>query len=146
MRLILIFLLFLISYVTLGQSNSPTYLLIKIQNFSDVNKKRAFFAIMPDWAGKNASEIYSLKKYNNVKGVENNEACFYNSKTDTCFNLYNYFLSVTEALNFMSEKGWTVVSVYTEVNSGWDWGGMGGERVPMTSVNSKPVFVLKKTD
>jgi hypothetical protein len=60
--------------------------------------------------------------------------------------MYNYFYTTTEALNFLSKKGFILVTIYIDILSGFTSkeGGFNTGYVPITTVSSKPVFCFKK--
>jgi len=134
------------STACIGQEKTQlNYLLIRIgADYDFANKRNAFF-IMPEMGCDAAKNIYSLKKYDFKKNAVNTDGVFYYNQKNTTTNLYNYFLSNTEALNFLSYCGWTLLTPYIELFSGYDNQKNGaGEIIPITTVSSRPVFVLKK--
>ena len=146
MKLIIIAFLIGCAHFSFGQQKElAKYLLFRIDALVDVNGKDYYYAINAERGCDSAEKIYELKKYDNKKNALNNEGSFYHKEKDTVNNLYNYFLSPTEALNFLSKSGWTLFSIYTEVLSGYDNQRSGaGEIVPITTVYSRPVFCFKK--
>ena len=113
-------------------------------DYDYANKRNAFF-IIAETGCDNAKNIYSLKKYDFKKNAVNTNGVLYYTQKDTTGNMYNYFLSTTEALNFLSYSGWTLITSYIEVFSGYDNQKNGaGEIIPITTVASGPVFCLKK--
>ena len=146
MKLIIIAFLICLTKFSYGQENGITnFLLVRIDAQLDVNGKNYYYVINADGGCEAARHIYALIKYDNKKTAVNNEALFYNKEKDTVNNLYNYFISQTEALNFLSRTGWTLFTIYTEVFSGYDNQRNGaGEIVPITTVSSRPVFCFKK--
>jgi len=129
-----------------GQEQGITnYLLVRFEAAFDNTNKKDFYIINAEGGCDGAEKIYSLKKYDYTKNAINSGGSFYYQKKDAINNLYNYFLSPTEALNFLSRSGWSLFSIYTEVFSGYDNQRNGaGEIIPITTVSSKPVFCFKK--
>lgn len=127
------------------QDSSANYLLLRFDYNYDNTMGRGFYSIKAESGCEAANEIYSLKMYDYKKNAVNSEASFYyNIKVKTS-NIYNYFLSATEALNYLSKNGWTLFSVYTEAFSGYDNQRTGnGDIVPVATISSRPVFCFKK--
>ena len=125
---------------------ATSYLVIIIETQKDYSMDRYGCTIIAEGGCDAAKSIYALKKYNFKKDAVNNESSFYYNQTDTATGLYNFFLSPTEALNFMSKNGWTLFYVYSETSSGWtvEKNGSGSESFPITTISSRPVFYFKK--
>ena len=95
----------LISFKVYSQQNaSNSYLLIRITGLYDYTAERNFYTINAEGGCTDAQEIYGLKKFNAKKNALNTESYFYNNHSDSINNYYNYFLSTTEALNFISKN------------------------------------------
>lgn len=143
----LLLLLFLISArIIFAQENQQkNYLLVRIGADYDYANKRNTFFIIAETGCAAAKNIYLLKKYDFKKNAANTDGVFYYYQKDTITNLYNYFLSTTEALNFLSYCGWTLFTSYIEIFSGYDnqRDGLGAIQ-PITTVSSRPVFCFKK--
>jgi hypothetical protein len=143
----LLLLLFLIpTRLIFAQENQQkNYLLVRIgADYDYANKRNAFF-IIAETGCDAAKNIYSLKKYDFKKNAVNTDGVFYFNHKDTVTNLYNYFLSTTEALNFLSYCDWALFNSYIEIFSGYDNQKDGlGTIQPITTVSSRPVFCFKK--
>ena len=121
------------------------YLLVRIIIDYDKNTAKNFCTINAEGGNEAAKIFYLLKKYNLKKNAVNTEAYFYYNHADTATNFYNFFTSPTEALNFIADNGWTLLSIYTETFSGSDLVKNGaGNDFPITTVSSRPVFCFKK--
>lgn len=123
------------------------YLLIRIALEHDIykNSARNFWIIQAEVGNEAANVFYSLKKYNLKKNAVNTEAYFYYNHADTATNFYNFFTSPTEALNFIADNGWTLITIYTDIYSSYNNEKNGnGDTVPVTTVGSIPVFCFKK--
>jgi hypothetical protein len=127
------------------QDSASTYLVLRLPYKYDANKKHYFFTIQTDWGAPNAQEIYTLKDYANEKGATNNLACTYYNRTDTCTQYYNYFVNSSDALNFLARHGWSVISVYAEILSDYTYERGPDGSMPITTVSSKPVYLIRKT-
>ena len=129
-----------------SQSKSPgSYILIRFLQQYDHSNKRDYYTIYAERDCDSAKDVYSLLYYNNNKNViDTNDVYAYN-KNDTTTILFNYFLSPTEGLNYMSKKGWNLITIYTEISSGYDtqntWN---GDKIPITTISSRPVFCFVK--
>jgi hypothetical protein len=127
------------------QVPAANYLLIRVDNNYDYTMERSFYSIKAESGCEGANEIYSLMKYDFKKNAVNDKASFYYNVLANTSNIYNYFLSTTELLNYLSKNGWTLFSVYSETFSGYDNQRTGnGEIVPVTTISSRPVFCFKK--
>ena len=146
MRAIFIILFLNFSQICVAQEKKSTnYLLIRIQIEYDNSNKRSFYVINAEDGCDAAKNIfYSLKKYNYKKSAINNDGIFYYNHSDTTEALYNYFLSTPEALNFIANNGFALVSIYTETFSGSDVAKSANGEFPITTVSSRPVFCFKK--
>ena len=145
MKLIIIVFLIGLTKNSFGQKQGTiNYLLVRFEaNFDNTNKKN-FYQINAEIGCDTAEKIYSLKKYDYRKNAINSGGSFYYQEKDATNNLYNYFLSPTEALNFLSRLGWSLFSIYTEVYSGYDNQRKStGEIIPITTVSSNTVFCFK---
>ena len=129
-----------------SQSKSQNnYLLARFIQQYDHSNKRDYYTIYAEGDCDSAKEVYSLLYYNNQKGVINTQDVYAYNKKDTTGVLFNYFLSPTEGINYMSQKGWTLITIYTEISSGYDtqntWN---GDKIPITTISSRPVFCFVK--
>lgn len=142
---LLIYFLTSIQLVLAQDTNRQSYLLVRIGASYDLLNKRDAFFIIAESGCDSAKYIYSLKNYDFKKNAVNTDGIFYYDKKDTATNLYNYFLSATDALNFLSYCGWTLFNSYTEIFSGYtnERDGLGTIQ-PITTVSSRPVFCFKK--
>jgi hypothetical protein len=145
MKSLLVFLLLFTQFGFTQETSRQNYLLVRVDTDYDFANKRNAFFIIAETGCDAAKNIYSLKKYDFKKNAVNTHGIFYYDRKDTANNLYNYFLSTTEALNFLSYCGWSLVTSYDEIFSGYDNQKNGaGEIVPVTTVSSRPVFCFKK--
>ncbi len=128
------------SFVGFGQAQDTkkySYLLVRI-NPNKV-KKDVYYTINAEPGNKYASELYELFPFK--PGTYSlDQPAFYQVRTDTSTIFYNCFLNTTEALNFLTERKWELVSVTTEISSGW-YNSSGGA-VP--TISSHPVYYFRK--
>jgi hypothetical protein len=146
MKKLILFLLICKAQIALSQEKGLTnYLLIRvIANFDSINQ-RIYFVIDAENGCEAANDIYSLKKYKLTKMAVNNEAMLYHLSKDTTGSIYNYFLSTTEILNFLSHKGWNISAIYPELFTELATSKNNiGEYVSAPAVTSRPVFCFKK--
>ena len=133
-------------YSSYSQLNdTSTYLLVRFERFFDNTNQRAYYLINPERGCEEAASIYSLIKYDSKKNAVNTSGKFYFNNRNITDSLYNYFLSPTEGLNYMSKIGWNLISIFTETLSGSNNERTGsGELVPVITVSSRPIFCFKK--
>jgi len=133
MKKIFTLLIITISLNSFGQVKySNNYLLLRFIQRYDHSNKRDYFVINAEAGCDSAKEVYSLVYYNNSRSVVNTNDVYSYNKKDTSGVLFNYFLSPTEGINYMSKKGWTLNGIFTEVFGGTDY------------VISSPVFCFVK--
>ena len=98
------------------------YLIIHLNSSSSYNELKdlheSFYTINAESESPYASDIYSLidfKKAKKQKVTSN----FYYQRNDTTSNYFNYFRNRTEALLFLSNKGWRLATIHNELNAGY---------------------------
>ncbi len=137
------------------QQHQPTaYLQVKFVKDHDVNKNRIIYYHIAAEPGCNrAKDIYKLFSYSNTKALDTIPAMYYGKQNeakqiDTAASFYNYFSSPTEALNFMASRHWILVTVFSELSSGYTYenGSNGNGLVPITTVSSGAVYCFKKEE
>jgi hypothetical protein len=146
MKFLLSIFLTISSLSSFAQTKPETnYLLLYINQDYDHTNKRGYFSINAEIGCDAAIEIYKLKVYDNNKRAINTDAVFYKDRADSSKAMYNYFYSSTEILNYLSKKGFTLVTIYNNIFSDYKRENDGkGELVPITTVGSRPVFCFKK--
>jgi len=129
-----------------GQSKiTSSYLLVRFIQQYDNSNKRDYFIINAEGGCDSANEVYSLINYNNDKNVINTSDVYSYNKKNTSGIIFNYFLSPTEGINFLSKKNWFLYSIFTETSSGYtNEKNSVGEIIPITTVSSRPVFCFVK--
>jgi hypothetical protein len=134
----------IISILIFTTAKNNEYLLIRISSVT--NGPADFYRIQAEAGCKGAQDIYALKKYNEKKNAVNTEASFYNNHRDSAITFFNYFISPTEALNFIASKGFTLHTVFTQTTSGSENVMKPGttEYTPVTTVFSYPVYCFMK--
>jgi hypothetical protein len=89
-------------------------------------------------------ETYKLVYYN-PKSEKGNTSVFLFNKIDSAGTAYNYFRNINEALLFLGENGWELVSVNNDISSdGATRARLIDSEVPYTKIKSIPVFYFKK--
>lgn len=124
--------------------SEKNYLLIRFERIYDNTNQRSFYSVNPERGCDGASAIYSLLKYDAKKNAENKTGKFYFATKNVGDSLYNYFLSPTEGLNYLAQLEWELVSVFSEITSGYTTERASGDLVPITTVSSRAVFCFKK--
>ena len=146
MKILLSYILVFTTLINYAQTKTDTnYLILRIDQVYDNTKFNNYYIIKAEIGCDAAGDIYKLKEYINKKNFKNIDAVFYTDKTDSLKALYNYFYSSTEILNYLSEKGFTLVTIYNDIFSGDKNVSLpNGDLVPITTVGSRPVFCFKK--
>lgn len=145
MKYLLLIFLSGIHFSALAQNSSATqYLIATFEMKYDKPNEYYYFIIVPQRGADTMNPVYSLVKYDNRKKGINTEADYFYNHNDTSSRLFNYFVSPTEGLNYMSSIGWRVMNIYPEISSGSKSEQSGENLVPITTVASKPVFCFKK--
>jgi hypothetical protein len=104
-------LLFSLSLVA-QTSNKNTYLIIRLPYHND----SSFYTIDAESGNPYSKEIYDLVKFNPKKATSQNASFFY-IRNDTTSIYYNYFRNRTEALLFLTQNDWELISVSDEIRS-----------------------------
>jgi hypothetical protein len=121
-----------------------TYLIVNIDVKLNYTGNKYNAVINAEATNKYAAKIYSLKAYDgSIIGI-NKGAAFFSDHTDSAQAIYNYFQNATEALQFLADDKWVLITVISEVNSSYkNENGVNG-LVPITTVSSRPVYYFKK--
>ena len=128
-----------------AQSAAIDYVQVRFVQVYDYGNSRYYFTLNAEWGSDSAKSLYTLLKYDAKRNGNNTGGRLYHVTGFPADRLYNYFLSPTEGLNYMSRKGWQLIDIYTEAHSGYDNQRTGaGEIVPITTVGSKPVYCFRK--
>lgn len=128
-----------------GYSQTTQYLQLRIQGAFDFVQKQDFFWIVPEPGCPAAGELYTLRPYDGRKNAANGIGRFYHLNRYGTDSLFNYFVSPTAILNYLAYNGWQLVNVYPETASGVTYEpDAAGRRVPLTTVNSRLVYLWKK--
>lgn len=134
---------FLIAFIHLnsfGQTaNVVSYLQIRFEKNYDEKQGTTYYTLQAENGCDSAIRIYSLLHYNGKKNALNSRGGFYHVTKDRAGEIYNYFVSPTEGLNFLSGEGWTLVSTYNDVSSRSNW-----DNSTVTAISSRTVFVFRK--
>ena len=135
--LLLLSVFFLTISIQAQHTKRYTYLLVRINEIKV--KKDVYYTITAEPGNKYASAIYGLLPFK--PGIYSlDQPAFYQVRSDTSTVFYNCFLNTTEALNFLSERSWELVSVTTDISSGW-YNSSGGA---VTTIYSNPVYYFRK--
>jgi hypothetical protein len=145
------FLLIIISIIILtsgySQENTKnTYAIVSIEpGIYDKPNKRYWCKIKAESIKKYSKEINNLINYSMEKNAVNTGASFYFEKNDTTSVYFNYFLSTTEAMQFLADHKWQLVTVNNEIISDYDNVKDGESKlVPVSRIYSRPVYYFKK--
>lgn len=129
--------------ISFAQQNKKfSYLVVTFNSWKDHNNDRRYFTIKPE--SKEVSGMYKLSTY--IPGSEkDNTSAFFFSRTDSTQSIYNYFRSINEALLFLGENGWELVSVNNNISSESRTRWLDKKDHIYTDVKSEPVYYFKKT-
>ena len=117
-----------------------TYLVVRLNYDYDKENDKAFFTINAESGNPYANEVYGLRPYKLDKKTINPGGSFFSTKTNIDTALYNYFQNGTEALMFLAQKNWELLTVYNQITS--DYRLINDH--PYTTISSYPVYYLKK--
>ena len=127
---------FCFCFVTFSQSSKTAYLSLMVDGMD------GYYKINADTGSLYAKEIYNLIEYKK-KGT-NGEAIYYSKDKNDAKPYYNYFSTKTEALQFLADNNWQLVTVSNEVYSDYTYERFDGKLLPVTRVLSRPIYYFKK--
>jgi hypothetical protein len=113
--LLLLFFCFFTNLVFSQQTKRFKYLIVQIQSRYD-EFQRPFFKIVPEAGNPNASSINTLIKFSG-KLLEKKAAYMYGEKYQTGSAMFNYFTSISLALQFLDEQGWQLFTINNDIQS-----------------------------
>jgi hypothetical protein len=135
----------LISAIAIGQqSRISTNLIVRFDENYSKNTSSRYYIIRADWGNPNAALVYNLIPYKPEKDAINTGGVFFQPENDTANTYYNYFPSPTAAMEYLSHRGWHLVTVISEVVSGEKFVSLGSSNTPITTVSSRPIYYFKK--
>ena len=130
-----------------SQNNAKTtYSIIRIETAYDYSKETYFRKIVAESITQYSKEIGNLISYNNQKKATNTGATFYSARNDTTSAYFNYFSNTTEAIQFMANNHWQLISIYNEISSNYEniREAVGEKLITMTKITSRPVYYFRK--
>jgi len=114
-QLLLLMLLSNFFVSTYAQSTKQfSYLIVQMQSKRD-DIGESYYRIIPEERNPNAAQINALVKYNSAKKAQG-AASIYSSRSDTAHALFNYFTSISGALEFLDAQGWRLLTVVNNVS------------------------------
>ena len=119
-----------------------SYLIVRVKRQGD--KNNPYYTIEAEPFNNNALDIYELVSFNKNLFVPKKGVSFYYNRPDTLTRYYNYFKSETEALDFMGSQRWQLVTVLSEISSGYRTAGVETNGPPYTTIESRPVYYFRK--
>jgi len=137
-------LLFVLSVANAQSSSKYTYLVVRIPNVHDRRLDTVYSMINAENGNPHAQEIYGLKTFARNKDVFWYTQNFYSHRTDSSKTFYNFFGNTTEALQFMADNGWELVSVNNDIHSSNDIYVSGNLNLPYTNIQASPVYYFRK--
>src|ERR1700730_14442000 len=104
MKTILLMVVFIIFFKPgYSQHTKATYAIVSVKSNYDKANKRYWVKINAESVGVYSKEITGLVNYSIEKGAINTGANFYFKRNDTASVYFNYFLSITEAFQFLAD-------------------------------------------
>jgi hypothetical protein len=134
-------LLILISITGICQSAKNTYIIIRMPFTYYRPTDNLFCSIDIEPGNPYAKRIYDLITFKAGKNEVNEKANFFHLRNDTTTVYYNYFRNRTEALYYLSEQGWELITVGNDTKSTKQLESIG---YPYTVIETYPVFYFKK--
>lgn len=142
LTLSLLILSFFTASVYCQEYKQSTNLIVRFQSGFSKNTGNTYYIINADAGNPNAVLIYNLIPYKPERDAVNTGGVFFIPENDTTNAYYNYFATPTSAMEYLSHRGWHLVSVISEVTS--DYTFPGSSNHPITTVSSRPVYYFKK--
>ena len=94
-----------------------SYLIVSFGYDYDKQNQKSYLIIKAEPGNPDAQKIYKLILYKLDKKTINPGGIFFAKRSDSDTAIYNYFQNATEALLFLSNDGWELVSVISQVIS-----------------------------
>lgn len=132
--------LFIFSNIYSQNDTKYSYLIVKIESDYDKMNDKDFCKISAQPGNPFANEVYGLVKYYTGKKALNTEASYFPDDSDTTKPFFNYFNNATEALLYLAQNKWELVSIFNQITSDYSREG----DYPYTKVSSYPVYYFKK--
>lgn len=142
--LLLVLCCHLLPTASFGQQKAESYLLVWFERNYDKVSRRGYVTLKAERGCDSAGRVYSLIDYDPKDWTPNEDRKFFHLNRSAGDSLYNYFLSPTEGLNFLSSLGWRLAAAFPQTTSGSTNERAGSDFVPVTTVTSHPVFCFKK--
>ena len=114
MKYYLIFLVFLCftSFQSFSQSSKHfSYLIITIHSRYDNVNEKGYYSIQAE----EGDSIIALINYS-AKQRTKKAVLFYGALTDTAKIYFNYFASTSQALQYLDERGWQVLTIISSIS------------------------------
>lgn len=120
-----------------------SYLVIQLELRKDRNREDSVYFMIKSETSVPA-EIAKLVDYD-PRSSKGRTATFFFNKSDSDSLIYNYFRSANEALLFLGDRSWELVSVNSNIRSEGDVRlRFLDSDVPYTKIYTEPVFYFKK--
>jgi hypothetical protein len=141
---ILSILLYATLNVSAQSSAKYTYLVVSIPRTYNEGIDSFYSIIRAENGSLYASEVYSLKPFNSSQDFLGTMENFYSRRADTSKVFFNFFRNTTEAILFLSEHGWELVSVNNNIRSSTETSESSGLYIPYTTIEASPVYYFRK--
>jgi len=138
------FLFSFLSATSQSSSSKYTYLLVRISNVYDKRLDSIYSMINAENGNPYAQEIYQLRPFGGNKDIFWYTQNFFSHRTDSSKTFYNFVENTTEAMLFMSENGWELLSVNNDIKSTEGVHFSRDFTLPYTVTESSPVYYFRK--
>lgn len=102
----------LTSFQSFSQSSKQfSYLVVTIHNRYDNVNEKTYYTIRAE----EGDSIIALISYS-AKQRTKKAASFYGSLTDTANTHFNYFASTSQALQYLDERGWQLLTIVSSIS------------------------------
>jgi hypothetical protein len=95
------------------QGKQLSYLIVRMQAKHD-DAAQKYYRIIPEEGNPNSATINSLVKYS-IRLKNEGTAIVYTSNPDTTHAFFNYFTSISSALEFLESQGWRLFAIVNDV-------------------------------
>lgn len=144
MKLTLLSCVFVIfAIIASGQDlKRSTNLVVRFEDKFDRGNNRKYYILHAEDGNPNATAVYNLISYKPERDAINTGGTFFVPENDTASAYYNYFTTPTAAMEYLGRRGWHLVTVISEVTSGYTYPSSSDRT--FTTVSSRPVYYFKK--
>lgn len=145
MRLFILSLLTIMANSSYCQTSQPmSFLIVQTGRDYDWNKELYYTTIQTTNTNQSLTELLQIVPYKPKKKKTDASVAFYKEQTDTAATLYNYFDDESEALQFITSKGWELFSIISQTTSEVGEHLVNGQYQTYTKVSTTPIYYFRK--